>query len=278
MRPLTLTAPAKINLSLRVLRRREDGFHDIDTLMTRLPKLADEITINHDDCFSFSCSDPSLGTGSENLVVKAVRAFEKASGINCDCHIHLKKVIPHGAGLGGGSSDAASTLLGLNQWHGQPLDAQTIHQLAASLGSDIPFFLYPGPGRATGRGEIISPAEPHPPLRVLLLKPSFGVATPDAYRCWLDSEQLPGVPYTETEIAGVTLINDLERPTFSKHRFLAEMKCWLLQRPETLAAQLCGSGSTVFAILNEKADAGALTQAAHQELDPTLWTWSGQTD
>jgi len=276
--PLTLPAPAKINLSLRVLRRRDDGFHEIESLMTRLPGLADEIRIEKADGFSFTCSNPVLESGEDNLVVKAVRAFERASGISCRLSVHLEKRIPFGAGLGGGSSDAATTLLALNQWHDSPLKDSTLHQLAAELGSDVPFFLLDGPAQVYGRGEIIKPAPAHASLPLLLLKPGFGVATPDAYKRWKDSEWLHGLDRSaEREVRGVTLVNDLERPVFAKHRFLAELVVWLEHQAEIEAAQLCGSGSTVFAILGQEGAGKALTNRARAELDPKLWSWAGTT-
>ncbi len=278
MSDLNLKAPAKLNLSLRILGKREDGFHALDTLMVRLPELADEIEFSHAETFTFACSDPSVPGDESNLVVKAVRAWEAASGETCRLRIFLKKKIPHGAGLGGGSSDAATTLLGLNQLLGEPLDQKTLHSIAAELGSDIPFFLTPGAARCTGRGEIIESAPSPPALPVLLLKPGFGVATPDAYKRWKDSKEIPGIPYGPQAFPWGELVNDLERPVFEKHRFLAEVKQWLLERPEVAGAMMSGSGSTMFAVLNEESDADALVDAAKEALDPTMWSWSGLTD
>jgi 4-diphosphocytidyl-2-C-methyl-D-erythritol kinase len=277
MSPLTLQAPAKLNLSLRVLSRREDGFHEIDTLMVKLPGLADEIQFTEADEFSFHCDDPSVPGDEGNLVVKAVRAYDTAAGTSSKFAVSLQKVIPHGAGLGGGSSDAAATLLGLNRLHGFPLGVETLTELAGNLGSDIPFFLSTGAARCTGRGEKITPASSPPPLPVLLLKPDFGVATPDAYRRWSQSRELPGIHYAAQDITGISLVNDLERPVFEKHRFLAELKQWLLERHETAASLMSGSGSTVFAVLKEGADPTALAKAARHEMDPGLWHWSGTT-
>lgn len=275
---VTLPAPAKINLSLRVLRKREDGFHEIESLMTKLPGLADEICITHSPSFTFSCSDPEISDDESNLVVKAVRAYERASGVSCKCSVHLKKRIPHGAGLGGGSSDAAITLLALNQWHNSALSETELHHLATEIGSDVPFFLLDGPAEVLGRGEIIRPAPAQAPLQLLLLKPPFGVATPDAYRRWQDSQWLPGMDRsTARKINGVTLVNDLERPVLAKHRFLAELIDWLENQPEVAAAQLCGSGSTVFAILAEMGAGKALINRARAELEPNLWAWLGST-
>jgi 4-diphosphocytidyl-2-C-methyl-D-erythritol kinase len=278
MNTLTTSAPAKLNLSLRVLGRRDDGFHEIETLMVKLPGLADTLTFTADSAgFSFQCDDPSLPTDEQNLVVKAVRAYEAAIGKPCGYSITLKKRIPHGAGLGGGSSDAAATLLGLDQLHEEKLGATRLMEIAASLGSDIPFFMNTGAALCRGRGEIIESVPSPALLPVLLLKPSFAVPTPEAYGSWADSVELPGVRYTTQEPQGVSLVNDLERPVFGKHRFLAELKQWLLDRPETSAALLCGSGSTVFAILHDAKEAEALARCARHELDPGLWHWRGMT-
>ncbi len=279
MIPFRLDAPAKINLSLRVLTRRDDGFHEIDTLMVKLPQLADRLHFEPSATFEFACDDPSLPADETNLVVKAVRAYEAAAQIPCICRISLEKRIPHGAGLGGGSSDAATTLLGLEQIHEGALGRQKLATVAASLGCDVPFFLNPGAARCTGRGEIIEPlTPPPPPLPVLLLKPAFGVATAQAYERWQGAGAIPGVRYSAQESQGVELVNDLEAPVFQKFRFLAELKQWLLIRKEVAAALLCGSGSTVFAVLHPEADAQALATAALLELDPSLWNWSGTTE
>lgn len=275
MSTLTLQAPAKLNLSLRVLGKRADGYHEIDTLMVKLPGLCDQLEFTAARSFTFQCDDSNLPGDEQNLVVKAVRAYEAASGIPCKFSISLKKSIPHGAGLAGGSSDAAATLSGLDQLHDTKLGATRLHEIAASLGSDIPFFLKPGAARCTGRGEIIKPVPSPGPLRVLLLKPWFPSPTPSAYSHWSTSRELPGVAYAEQKTGDVSLINDLERPVFAKYFFLAEVKQWLLGRRETAAALLCGSGSGIFAVLHEDADAQALAKCARHELDPGLWCWTG---
>lgn len=278
MTSFALHAPAKLNLSLRVLGRREDGFHEIETTMVKLPGLADTLEFREAENLLFECDDPSVPNDESNLVMKAVRAYETAVGHSCDCSISLKKVIPHGAGLAGGSSDAAATFLGLNRMNDFKLSFETIENLAASLGSDIPFFLTSGASRCHGRGEKIIPIPSPPALPVLLLKPSFGVSTPDAYKRWKHSIELFDVDYSEQAAQGVTLVNDLERPVFEKHRFLAELKLWLLSRHETAAALMSGSGSTVFAVLKNIAEADGLAAAARAELDPGLWHWAGFTE
>ncbi len=278
MKLFTLQAPAKLNLSLRVLGKRDDGFHEINTLMVKLPGLADELDFSETGEFTFACNDPGVPNDEQNLIVKAVRAYEAAASVHCQCAISLNKNIPHGAGLGGGSSDAAATLLGLNRIHGYRLGVDRLHEIAAKLGSDIPFFLTTGASLCTGRGERIEAVPSPPSLSVLLLKPSFSVPTPDAYGRWNKSKELPGILYAAQETQGVMLVNDLERPVFEKHRFLAELKQWLLVRREITAALMSGSGATIFAVLQESADADALAASARDELDPHLWHWSGLTD
>ncbi len=130
-----------------------------------------------------------------NLVVRAVHAFCSAAGTRPDVRIFLKKEIPHGAGLGGGSSDAAATLLALDAIFETQLPHAELTRIAAGIGSDVPFFLARGAAWCRGRGEIVEPAALPRPLPLLLIKPSFGVPTPWAYQRWRDSLEIPGVPY-----------------------------------------------------------------------------------
>jgi len=275
MSALTVEAPAKLNLTLRVLRKREDGFHEIDSWMVRLPGLHDTLTFAAAEADAFTCNDPSVPADDSNLVLKALAAYRAATGFSQSLAIHLEKRIPHGAGLGGGSSDAASTLAALDRLHDHPLGTERLMEIAATFGSDIPFFLGPPSARSTGRGEVIVAADAAPSLAVLLLKPSFGVATPDAYRNCLGAEALKGVRYEPQVFPWGELVNDLERPVFWKHLFLAEVKSWLLARDEVAGALMSGSGSTMFAVLRGPAMADAVIEAARAELDPMLWAWSG---
>ena len=273
--PLVIDAPAKLNLSLRVLRKREDGFHDIDTLMLRIPGLCDRLAFTPAEADSFTCDDPGVPSDGSNLVLKAVAAYRAASGFTQAFAIHLEKRVPHGAGLGGGSSDAAATLGALDQLNGNALGTERLMEISATLGSDIPFFLGPPVARATGRGEHVEAAEGLSSLPLLLLKPDFGVATPDAYKRWAGSAELPGISYSPQVFPWGELVNDLERPVFQKHLFLAEVKAWLLARPEVAGALMSGSGSTSFAVLKDAATAETVIEAARRELDPTLWAWHG---
>ncbi|HEY2711274.1 MAG TPA: 4-(cytidine 5'-diphospho)-2-C-methyl-D-erythritol kinase [Chthoniobacterales bacterium] len=272
-------APAKINLSFKILRRREDGFHEIDTLMTPI-SLKDELTIEpaeSEAALIFSSDDPTLLQDESNLVVRAARAFYREISAPPFARIFLRKRIPHGAGLGGGSSDAASTLLGLNELYGAPIAITRLTSLAAELGSDVPFFLAGGAARCRGRGEIVESVSPPQPLSLLLCKPEFGVPTPSAYQQWNDSLDLPNVDYNPQQVAGLELVNDLERPVFEKHIFLARMKTWLRQQPEIAAALLSGSGSTMFAILRDSSAGDAVASRARAELDPNLWTFAANS-
>jgi 4-diphosphocytidyl-2-C-methyl-D-erythritol kinase len=191
---MQLYAPAKINLSFVIKGRREDGFHEIETLMAPI-SLMDRLTIEGGDANAgvrFSCDDPSLANG-ENLVIRAVKVFEKATKIGVGVKIALEKRIPHGAGLGGGSSDAATTLLGLNELFASGLNQQRLVELAAEIGSDVPFFILRSAAICRGRGEIVEPITLSTSFSLLLVKPDFGVPTPWAYEKWKGSRGLPGV-------------------------------------------------------------------------------------
>jgi 4-diphosphocytidyl-2-C-methyl-D-erythritol kinase len=272
----SILAPAKINLSLRVLGKRADGFHEIDTLMTRVDGLCDTLIFTEAKKFSFVCEAPGVPTDASNLVVKAVSAFEKATKKKCKLAIELQKNIPHGAGLGGGSSDAAATLKALNEWHDAPLSEEQLLQIGSSLGSDIPFFFGPGTARCTGRGEILTPVANLPKMHVVILKPSFSVSTPDAYGRWKTSIELPGISYDAQNFPWGPLVNDLEKPVFGKFIFLAELKHWLRSRPEVSGALMTGSGSAMIALVADTAAAELVIQQVHERLDPVIWAWSGE--
>lgn len=255
---MEFSAPAKVNLSLRVLRRRDDGFHEIETLMAPV-SIFD--TLDIELCGSgglqFTCSDPSLPADSGNLAVRAALRFCETSGIQPHLRIHLKKEIPHGAGLGGGSSDAATVLLALDRLFDTRLPVARLAELAAGLGSDIPFFVHRSAAWCRGRGEIVEPCK-LPPLPLLLIKPPFAVSTPWAYRQWGDSLEIPGMTYAAQKFPWGELVNDLERPVFEKWIQLAELKRWLLGQPEAAGALMSGSGSAVFALLRAKAAGASL--------------------
>ena len=271
---MQVIAPAKINLSLRVLGRRSDGFHEIETFIAPI-SLCDKINIEQHpgkQTIVFRCDDPSVPKGEDNLVMRAAKIFFGKTKIDSGISIELKKRIPHGAGLGGGSSDGASTLLALNELFATNLPREALAKMAEGIGSDVPFFIFQSAAVCKGRGELVIPTRLREQLSVLLVKPEFSVPTQWAYSRWRDSREIPGASYASQEFVGQTFVNDLERPVFEKFVFLAELKMWLLKRAEVGAALMSGSGSTVFALLRDRADADHLAACAKLELDPELWT------
>jgi 4-diphosphocytidyl-2-C-methyl-D-erythritol kinase len=271
-------APAKVNFSLRVLGRREDGFHEIDSLMVPI-SLFDRIGIDlrDDGGLDFTCDDASIPADETNLVVRAALLFCAEIGIQPHLRIHLQKSIPHGAGLGGGSSDAANTLLALDRLFKTELPEETLLSLAADIGSDVPFFIGGSPARVSGRGDKLAPSEFSERLPLLLVKPPFGVPTPWAYQRWGPSVEIPGIIYTPQKLLWGTMVNDLERPVFEKHLFLAELKMWFLAQPEIRGALLSGSGSTVFAVLDHSDSAVGVGARLADSFGPNLWCHFAET-
>ncbi len=268
-------APAKINLSLRVLGRRADGFHEIETLMVPL-SLADEVEVVSNPSLSpgsieLTCSDPSLPTDDGNLAFRAASLFrDRFDGQMPGVRIVLSKNIPHGAGLGGGSSDAATVMLALNDLCQAGRTTDELAALAAELGSDIPFFVYRSAAVCRGRGELVTPCDFDARLPLLLLKPGFPIPTPWAYGRWRKSREIPGVPYQPQVFPWGELVNDLERPVYEKHLVLAEIKRWLLERPEVAGSLLSGSGSTMIALLYGPEAADSLAEKIRQRFGD-LW-------
>lgn len=273
MPAVTRNAPAKVNLTLKVLGKRDDGFHELESLMAPL-ELADVLHFEKADTYALRCDSPGVPVDESNLVTRAVRVFERVSGKTCGWSVTLEKNVPHGAGLGGGSSDAATALTALNELEGTRFSAADLAAMAAEIGSDIPFFIHRCTCVIGGRGERVEPVEIHglSGTALLLLKPGFGVSTPDAYRNCLDAAPLPGIDYAPQAMPWGEVFNDLERPVFGKHLFLAEMKSWLLDQPEVEAAMMSGSGSTMMVFPRGGQRCDALVARAQNELDPTLWS------
>ncbi len=279
MQATQVFAPAKINLSLKILSRREDGFHEIETLIAPV-SLYDEINIQRKkggQGIDFHCDDPSVPRGEDNLVVRAAKSFFAATKLTPAVSIDLKKKIPHGTGLGSGSSDGAATLLALNRLFGTNLTREELAKLGSEIGSDVPFFIFESAATCRGRGELVTPVQLPEQLSILLLKPDFVVATAWAYSRWHDSREIPGVTYAAQEFAGQTFVNDLEGPVFEKFVFLAQLKMWLLKQPEVGATLMSGSGSTIFAVSREGQDIEAIAERARDQLDPELWTCACET-
>src|SRR5438552_15415012 len=277
MSAMQVLAPAKINLSLKILGRRSDGFHEIETLIAPI-SLYDKIDIDRQSRWiDFSCDDPTVPSGNENLIVRAAKAFFERTKISGGVTIKLQKQIPHGAGLGGGSSDAASVLVALNKLFEAKFSGEELAQLGSAIGSDVPFFLFESAAICKGRGEIVSPTVLKKKFSILLLKPAFSVLSAWAYSRWQDSKEIPGISYRTQNFDGQDFVNDLERPVFEKFVFLAQLKAWLLKQAEVGAALMSGSGSTVFAVLRPNADVDLLTKRAREELDREIWTCACET-
>ena len=276
---MQIAAPAKINLNLRVIERNQaTGFHDIETWMLPIT-LADELRVTLADApgITLTCSDPDLDNGAGNLAWKAAELFLHETGHHGGAAIELHKHIPHGAGLGGGSSDAAAVLKALNTLCNAPLDDSALETLAATLGSDVPFFIRGKAAMARGRGERLEPRPLPAPLDLLLLKPPFPVPTGWAYDTFAQKLHCPPEWIAPQMHGELEIFNDLERPAFRKHLMLPAMKQWLLEHSLVAAAAMTGSGSCLFAILRDPRGAHQLATDATAEFGGTLWTAACRT-
>ncbi len=243
--------PAKVNLHLQVLKRRPDGYHELLTVMQPL-SLADELrlTLTETQGLSLVCDAGDLPHGRENLVWRAAEAFQAASGLKLGVHLNLIKRIPVAAGLGGGSSDAAATLLALNAATGRPLDEARLHLLGSQLGADVPFFLRPGPKIGRGIGADLSPLN-LPPYWYVLLNPGLPVSTKWVYEN-LDLSALNKVNRVadrdwDGERPGDWVANDLESVTL-KHFPELKKHIQALAGLGALAQGMSGSGPTLFGL------------------------------
>jgi len=282
---LEKNSPCKVNLLLNILGKRPDGFHELETIMQPV-NLCDRLAFTREgSALLLSCDDPSLPTDSSNLVHRAATAFLQQAGIRDGVRIHLEKKIPMAAGLGGGSGNAATTLLALNELFGSPLAMAQLDAIAASLGSDIPFFLQDKPALAIGRGEKVTSLAPFPALRgaaFLLIHPGFGIATAWAYKelarfpAALNgqpgrAEKLVSLLDTaDLAVAGAEFYNSLEAPALDKYPLLALYQEFL-RANGAAAALMSGSGSTTFAITRSEADARRLEDQLQAKFGP-CWT------
>lgn len=268
-RALVLRPPAKVNLTLRVGPRRADGYHDVRTLMQSIG-LSDVMTISaRSGPFGLMSRSPGVPVDRTNLIWKAAERLWRAigrTGDPRDAHIRLEKQIPVAAGLGGGSADAAAALVGLNQiWNGRQ-SRRDLQALAADLGSDVPFFLQGGTALGLGRGDELYPVDDVARLGVIVIKPSFGVGTADAYG-WLDADRTAGVEgpsngrRNDLDVGWpggpVTVTNDLQAPVARRHPAIDEMIAACISQGALVAA-MSGSGSAVFAVFAESAARRAL--------------------
>jgi 4-diphosphocytidyl-2-C-methyl-D-erythritol kinase len=260
MREIRIPAFAKVNLRLDILGKRPDNYHELRTIFQTI-SLHDELNLRASKTSGISLTIQgnellSLEPVRKNLVYAAVDALRGELGMRSGVEIDLRKKIPAGRGLGGGSSDAAAALLGYLRLTRRTIPAPRLVEIAASLGADVPFFLFGGRALGIGRGDEIYPLPDIPKLTLLVVCPhDIHVATPDAYR-WLKAPALTKNRPTPKlwkfcalcwSAQGGGLSNDFERPVFRRHPRLAQIKRVLLQRGAA-EASLAGSGSAVFGV------------------------------
>jgi 4-diphosphocytidyl-2-C-methyl-D-erythritol kinase len=298
-------SPAKINLFLNVLQRRADGFHNLQTLMTPLA-LHDSLAIEERACgFTLDCAAPNVPADDRNLVIKAARLLAETFRVTRGAHFQLKKNIPAGGGLGGGSSNAAAALRGLNECWQLNAPAEKLHELAAQIGSDVPFFLQDSPALCKGRGELVEPLRLGIELGVVLVNPGFGIPTKWAYDALaaqrdrlkkIKKDQAADSPSASPPRAAPLalddfigalragdsaaiqrgMINSLELPCLKKFPLLALLKDALL-RHGALGAMMTGSGSTVFALTRNETDAAVLLEQMRAQFGAALWMCATKT-
>jgi 4-diphosphocytidyl-2-C-methyl-D-erythritol kinase len=277
----------KVNLLLNILGKRPDGFHELETVMHPVP-LCDRLSFERKGVgLQLSCSDPRLPVDGKNLVFRGADGFFKSAGLSSGegVRIHLQKNIPLAAGLGGGSSNAAITLLALNELFGQPLSSSKLAELAASLGSDIPFFLQSGPALGTGRGEVIHPLEAFPAMHgvcFVLVHPGFGISTPWAYQQFANfpkavngtpgrAQRLIALLRTDLKAAGIEFYNSLEAPALHKYPLLALFQEFFREN-DALATLMSGSGSATFALTPTRDAAEDLLDKFRVKFGLEIWT------
>jgi 4-diphosphocytidyl-2-C-methyl-D-erythritol kinase len=270
---MTVTRPAhaKLNVFLRVLGRRDDGYHDVQTLILPLD-LHDVVTVEEADGLEVVVEGPRgpelENTGGEELIGRAARAWATAAGLESPrARITLDKRIPVAAGLGGGSADAAATILALDELHGTNLSRETQLGIAAAVGADVPALLDGGAVYADGRGDLVTPVHSQTTHWVVVPAP-FGVSTAHAYEWWDGDPRTgpdPGAVVAAVEsgnddILGPSMFNDLQAPVFARHPELAETVRSLLDAG-ALGAVMTGSGPTIVAIARHMAHADQLAEA-----------------
>jgi 4-diphosphocytidyl-2-C-methyl-D-erythritol kinase len=253
-RRVQVRAPAKINLTLRVLGTRPDGYHELRTMFQSVA-LHDTLTCTpRDGPFSIACDDPRCPSNEDNLVWRAGEALWRLAGRRgkpSGVHIAIRKQIPIEAGLGGGSSDAAAALRALSAMWQLPTTVEGVYAIARDLGADVPFFFEGGTVLCVDRGDVLYPLIDRPSSSVVLIFPNFGVSTRDAYRWWDEwtNEQTP----TETG-------NDLQGPVAARHPGIARAVA-RLRRLGASHAAMSGSGSAVFGLFTSDRKARAAARA-----------------
>ncbi|HYL60963.1 MAG TPA: 4-(cytidine 5'-diphospho)-2-C-methyl-D-erythritol kinase [Candidatus Acidoferrales bacterium] len=271
MTVLAERACAKINLFLRVTGRRENGYHELDSIFLPI-SFADEVRVEAEPAdetlISLDCNVAALASSRSNLASRAARAFMREFNLTATVRITLVKNIPVGSGLGGGSSDAGTVLRIMAQMVPEVIreEPARLHDIALSLGADVPFFLDPQPSRVTGVGERIEPLPAMPSLPLVVAVPPFEVATADVFRALDPAGWSGAAPDTDIaaivrgEITPATTVNDLAPVAIGQFREIGRLKA-LLEESGARAAQMSGSGGAVFGVFAtlEEAQAAAAT-------------------
>lgn len=254
---------AKINLFLQVISKRPDGFHNLNTLFTKID-LFDTITIESADKFSISCTLSEVPTNKNNLVWKVKNIVEDRYGISCCINVHIDKIIPIGGGLGGGSSNAATFLIMINKLYDLSLSYDEQADILRSVGSDTVFFLHDCPMLGTGRGEILDAVPILPKLNLLIVNPGIFISTGQIF----SDKNLRLTAYGEIirmrlplSLNGLieVMSNDLETPAFIKFPELVKIKT-ALEEKGAVKAMMSGSGSTLFGIFKDEEDLNRVYQ------------------
>ena len=252
MEKLEIKTPCKINLGLRVIRKRPDGYHDIETIFYPI-NLFDKLTFELSDSFSFDTNNSLIKSEETNSVTAALRKLEELTGRKFQVKVYLEKNIPIGAGLGGGSSDGAAALTGLNKLFELKLSEDELKRIALGIGSDTPFFIEPKPSFAESRGEVLKAVDFNIEFPILIINPGIHVSTKWAYESLtIDSGKKNHLEYESllskdwNEIKN-HLKNDFEEVVFLKYPEIKNIKDKLYESG-ALFSLMTGSGSTVFGI------------------------------
>lgn len=275
-RTIRRDAHAKVNLFLRVLSTREDGYHEIESLVVPI-SLADRIVVRPAEELRVEIvGEPAFSPGGLNLALVAALALADACAEAGGALVEIEKRIPVAGGLGGGSADAAATLLALNELWGCEVDAATLEQIGERVGSDVPAMLFRESVLMGGRGERLAPAEV-PPFHWVLVRLGFGVRSPDAYRWWDEDgggtgpdpdALLAAATAGDAEALGPLLFNDLERPVAARHPEIGEAARALIESG-ALGAIMSGSGSSVIGLARDEAHARELA-AGLERAEPVV--------
>ena len=273
MKSIEIKAPAKINIGLNIVSKRNDGFHNLETLFYPIHDLFDMLTFERDSNFSFKSNDSRISDDDNNLIVKAKQILEIVTNKKITAKIFLNKIIPIGAGMGGGSSDAAVTLVCLNELFGLGLSFDILSNLALELGSDVPFFLRVKPAIGKSRGEKLQLVDVEIDKPILIINPGIHISTKDAFENIVPRK--PEISYEDVskrmndfEFLKNSVTNDFEENIFGLFPEIKKIKKMLYDNGAKFAL-MTGTGSTVFGVFEN----GSLAESAKELLPENYFTF-----